>query len=65
MDGSAAIGVDETLTRTTNPAATDKIAELRRLIATPEAEGNWGNSTRWELICDILQDLNEVPLYRG
>lgn len=57
MDGSAAIGVDETLTRTTNPAATDKIAQLRQLIDNDDE--------RWQLICDILQDLNEVPLYRG
>lgn len=56
MDGSAAIGVDETLTRTTNPVATDKIAQLRQLIDNDDE--------RWQLICDILQDLNEVPLYR-
>jgi hypothetical protein len=58
MDGSAAIAVEDStrLTRTTNPAATDKIAQLRQLIDNDDE--------RWHLICDILQDLNEVPLYR-
>lgn len=60
MDGSAAIAVSEAevrVIRTTNPAATDKIAQLRQLIDNDDE--------RWQLICDILHDLNEVPLYRG
>lgn len=61
MDGSAAIGVDETLTRTTNPAATDKIAQLRSIANAFPGDHV---SQAIDLIADILQDLNEVPLYR-
>lgn len=53
----AAAMTDAPIIRATNPAATDKIAQLRQLIDNDDE--------RWQLICDILQDLNEVPLYRG
>lgn len=65
MDGSAAIGVDETLKRTTNSAATDKIAHLRSISgALKNGDSGAHILQAIDLIADILQDLNEVPLYR-
>lgn len=60
MDGLAAltVGGSTRLKRTTNPAATDKIALLR---AHRDADDF---AQAIDLIADILTDLNEVPLYR-
>lgn len=56
---------DAPIIRTTNSAATDKIAHLRSISGALKK----GNSAAHilqaiDLIADILQDLNEVPLYR-